>query len=87
MAFTYRKKRTRFHNPGRARGAGPAHYPVMKLETLPVHPNSALIKIKKILVPVDFSSLSKKAFNYALRLAQQFKAELTVLMFSSPQLR
>ena len=35
-------------------------------------------------MPVDFSSLSKKAFNYALRLAQQFKAELTVLHVLEP---
>ena len=56
----------------------------MKLETMPVHPNSALIGIKKILVPVDFSSLSKKAFKYALRLAQQFRTELTVLHVLEP---
>jgi len=56
----------------------------MKLETMPVHSNSELISIKKILVPVDFSSLSKKAFKYALRLAQQFKAELTVLHVLEP---
>ena len=85
MAFTYRKKRTRFHNPGRARSAGPTQTAtVMKLETMPIHPNSTLIGIKKILVPVDFSSLSKKAFNYALRLAQQFKTELTVLHVLEP---
>jgi universal stress protein A len=56
----------------------------MKLATMPVHSNSELISIKKILVPVDFSSLSKKAFKYALRLAQQFKAELTVLHVLEP---
>jgi Universal stress protein UspA and related nucleotide-binding proteins len=56
----------------------------MKLETMPVHPNSALISIKKILVPVDFSSLSKKAFKYALRLAQQFKTEITLIHVLEP---
>lgn len=56
----------------------------MKLETMPVRSNPALLNIKKILVPVDFSSLSKKAFKYALRLAQQFKTELTVLHVLEP---
>ena len=86
MRFSaHRKKRTRFHNPGRARCAGPTqNASVMKLETMPVHPNSALISIKKILVPVDFSSLSKKAFKYALRLAQQFKTELTLIHVLEP---
>jgi nucleotide-binding universal stress UspA family protein len=56
----------------------------MKLETTPVHSNPALLSIKKILVPVDFSSLSKKAFKYALRLAQQFKTELTVIHVLQP---
>ena len=56
----------------------------MKLETMPVRSNPALLSIKKILVPVDFSSLSKKAFQYALRLAQQFKAELTLIHVLEP---
>jgi universal stress protein A len=51
---------------------------------MPVRSNPALLSIKKILVPVDFSSLSKKAFKYALRLAQQFKTELTVLHVLEP---
>jgi nucleotide-binding universal stress UspA family protein len=51
----------------------------MKLETMPVRSNAPLLSFKKILVPVDFSSLSKKAFQYALRLAQQFKAEVALI--------
>lgn len=35
-------------------------------------------------MPVDFSSLSKKAFQYALRLAQQFKAEVTLVHVLEP---
>ena len=46
---------------------------------MPARSNPALLSIKKILVPVDFSSLSKKAFQYALRLARQFKTELTLM--------
>ena len=51
----------------------------MKLETMPVHSNAPLLNFKKILVPVDFSFLSKKAFQYALRLAQQFKTEVALI--------
>ena len=56
----------------------------MKLETMPVRSNSPLLSIKKILVPVDFSSLSKKAFKYALRLAQQFKTEIALIHVLEP---
>jgi universal stress protein A len=56
----------------------------MKLETMPVRSNSEILSIKKILVPVDFSSLSKKAYKYALRLAQQFKTEITLLNVIEP---
>jgi universal stress protein A len=37
------------------------------------------IAIKKILVPTDFSSVSKKAFSYALRLAEEQNSEVTLL--------
>lgn len=56
----------------------------MKLETRPVRSNPPALSIKKILVPVDFSTLSKKAFKYALRLAQQFKTELTLIHVLEP---
>jgi universal stress protein A len=36
-------------------------------------------KLKKILVPVDFSACSRKALEYAIPLAEQFGAELTLL--------
>lgn len=38
-----------------------------------------IFKLNKILVPVDFSECSKKALEYALPLAEQFGAELTLL--------
>ncbi len=38
-----------------------------------------VFKLRKILVPVDFSQCSAKALAYAIPLAQQFDAELTLL--------
>ena len=38
-----------------------------------------IFRLKKILVPVDFSDCSKKALVYASALARQFGAELTLL--------
>jgi len=44
-------------------------------------PSTALaaIHLKQILVPVDFSAPSQQALRYALRFAQQFHAETTLL--------
>lgn len=39
----------------------------------------ALLHLKKILVPFDFSQFSKKALQYALRFAEQFEADITVV--------
>lgn len=47
-------------------------------------PSVALLQLKNILVPVDFSPLSKKALHYAVKFAQQFKARLTVLKVLEP---
>src|SRR6266511_1213458 len=44
---------------------------------LPLH-------IKSILVPIDFSPPSKKALDYAVTLARQFKAKLTLLHVVEP---
>jgi nucleotide-binding universal stress UspA family protein len=41
-------------------------------------------KLKKILVPVDFSDCSKKALEYAIPFARQFDAELTLLLVLRP---
>ncbi len=38
-----------------------------------------LLRLGKILVPIDFSDCSKKALRYALALARQFQAELLCL--------
>lgn len=37
------------------------------------------LALKKILVPVDFSDLSRKALHYAISFAKQFGAEITLL--------
>lgn len=42
------------------------------------------VLIKNILVPLDFSSASKRALKYALRLAEKFSAELTLLYVVAP---
>lgn len=41
-------------------------------------------KLKKILVPVDFSDCSNKALQYAIPFARQFDAELTLLHVVQP---
>jgi nucleotide-binding universal stress UspA family protein len=41
-------------------------------------------QLKKILVPVDFSECSTKALQYAIPLAKQFDAELTLLHVVQP---
>src|SRR5436190_236535 len=43
------------------------------------------LRLKKILVPVDFSPPSKNAFKYAVRFAEEFGGELTVLYVLEPQ--
>lgn len=49
-----------------------------------IEPVPQSLHLKRILVPVDFSPPSKKAFNYALELAQQFGAELTLIHVLNP---
>jgi nucleotide-binding universal stress UspA family protein len=38
-----------------------------------------ILHLKKILVPIDFSGRSKKAFQYASRFAEQFDSEIVLL--------
>jgi universal stress protein A len=44
----------------------------------------SLLKIKSILVPIDFSDTSKKALVYAVRMAEQFGATITMLNVVEP---
>src|SRR5262245_36189616 len=43
------------------------------------NPKPAPFKLKRILVPIDFSACSKKALQYAVPLARQFGASLALL--------
>jgi nucleotide-binding universal stress UspA family protein len=43
-----------------------------------------LLKVKKILIPVDFSDCSKKALQYAVPFAKQFDASLVLLSVVEP---
>src|SRR5437870_635603 len=47
-------------------------------------PSPASIRLKNILVPVDFSDCSRKALRYAMAFAQQFEATLTLLYVVKP---
>jgi len=45
-----------------------------------------LLKIRQILAPTDLSEQSRKGLNYAIRLAQHFRANLTILhVYTSPE--
>ena len=48
--------------------------------------SSSALNLKRILVPVDFSPLSKKALLYAARFAQQFRTELHLLHVVEPEI-
>lgn len=47
-------------------------------------PSPLPLRIKSILVPLDFSTPSKKALDYAVAFARQFKAKLTLLHVVEP---
>jgi nucleotide-binding universal stress UspA family protein len=47
-------------------------------------PQPRSLRLKKILVPVDFSPPSKNAFKYAVRFAEEFGGELTLLYVLEP---
>lgn len=57
----------------------------MKTQTLVERGTSSAVHLKRILVPVDFSPLSKKALLYAARLAKQFNAELDLFHAVEPE--
>ncbi|HZR78416.1 MAG TPA: universal stress protein [Chthoniobacterales bacterium] len=58
----------------------------MKTQRLLERGSAGAINLKRILVPVDFSPLSKKAMLYAARLAQQFSAEINLLHVVEPEI-
>ena len=44
-----------------------------------------ILDLKKILVPIDFSDMSKHAFQYALRFAEQFRCKIVLLHVVEPE--
>ena len=50
----------------------------------PVELVPAILKLKSILVPIDFSKISQKALEYAVPLAKQFEAKITLLHAIEP---
>ncbi len=44
-----------------------------------------ILNLKKLLVPIDFSAMSKQAFQYALRFAEQFGCEIVLLHVVEPE--
>lgn len=49
-----------------------------------LQPAGSLLRIKSILVPIDFSAPSEKALAYAVPFAEQFGAKLTLLHVVEP---
>jgi universal stress protein A len=58
----------------------------MKTQALLERGSSNGISLKRILVPVDFSPLSKKALHYAARMAQEFGAEVNIFHVVEPEI-
>ena len=56
----------------------------MKTEEKLARPKPIGIALKRILVPIDFSPLSKKALQYAFRFAEGFRAGITLLHVIEP---
>lgn len=57
----------------------------MKTQEVPMPAKSAF-SLKRILVPVDFSPLSKKALQYAQRFAKEFNAEISLVHVLEPEI-
>jgi universal stress protein A len=58
----------------------------MKRQALLERVSPTAINLKRILLPVDFSPLSKKALLYAARLARQFHSQVALLHVLEPDL-
>jgi universal stress protein A len=87
--YLARKKCTLFHNDGRAERDQPLQNGSMTFRTFENHAvrevdKHPALQLKKILVPIDFSPASTRAFKYALRFAEEFAAELTLLYVLAP---
>lgn len=78
------KKCTSFGKVGTAFGNESRQSSRMKTQEKLVRAKPTGIALKRILVPIDFSPLSKKALQYALRFAEEFRAGLTLLHVIEP---
>lgn len=58
--------------------------PVLVVRQQPRDNSKWNLRVKKILVPIDFSSCSQVAFNYSARLARDFHAELRLVHVINP---
>src|SRR4030095_17142242 len=50
----------------------------------PAHPEGPAMRIKRILVPVDFSAHAQAALDYSIEFGRPFKAEISVLHVVEP---
>jgi universal stress protein A len=63
----------------------------MKTQAQFIEPENAIefvpqiLHLKRILVPIDFSAMSKQAFQYALRFAEPFGCEIVLLHVVEPE--
>jgi nucleotide-binding universal stress UspA family protein len=74
---TARSKRSTFLKVSKA--TAPRARKLKVIELVP-----SLLKIKTILVPIDFSDTSKKALVYAVRMAEQFGSKIVLLNVVEP---
>jgi nucleotide-binding universal stress UspA family protein len=79
------KKCTSFRKPGAALSDASHQSLHMKTQEKLIRPKQAGFALKRILVPIDFSPLSKKALQYALRFAEEFGAEVILLHVIEPE--
>lgn len=68
----------------RATTPGPRVRPSRRSSAAVIDLVPALVQIKSILVPIDFSETSEKALRYAVRMAEQFGSKLTLLNVVQP---
>jgi universal stress protein A len=78
------KKCTLFSKAGAVFSRRARHSMRMKTEEKLVRTKPTGIALKRILVPIDFSPLSKKAVQYARPFAEEFRAGLTLLHVIEP---
>jgi universal stress protein A len=83
--FFPHKKRTLFNKHRAAEHWTRRQTARMKTHALLERGTSTRINVKRILVPTDFSPLSKKALQYAIRLAEEFHTGITLVHVIEPE--